>query len=113
MRSDKQHLEDIQNCIRKIKSYISETKTHQELRADEKTADAVINNLEVIGEAAKNISKELKEKYPKVPWKEIAGTRDVLIHAYNWVDYETIWQTVTKDIPDLEEKVNAILKALK
>ena len=65
--------------------------------------------LTVIGEAAKQVSFSLKEKHPEIPWKEISGMRDKIIHHYFGVDYEAVWLTVITDIPDLEKKITFIL----
>ncbi|MGC8588251.1 MAG: DUF86 domain-containing protein [Hydrogenobaculum sp.] len=71
---------------------------------------AFIRSLEIIGEAAKNLSNEFREKYPEIPWKEIAGMRDMLIHEYFGVDYKIVWNTIRQDIPILQEKINKILE---
>jgi len=71
--------------------------------------DAVIRNLEIIGEAVKNISPAMRIEYPDVPWKQIAGLRDVLIHHYFGVDLETVWLVVEKRLPDLSERIKFIL----
>ena len=65
--------------------------------------------LTVVGEAAKHVSSGLKTEYPDVPWKEISGMRDKIIHHYFGVDYEAVWLTVTTDIPELEQKITLIL----
>ena len=70
--------------------------------------DAVIRNFEVIGEATKMISEDLKQAYIEIPWKEMAGMRDKLIHDYLGVDVEVIWETVQQDIPVLEKLLNKI-----
>lgn len=72
---------------------------------DSKTQDAVIRRLEIMGEAAKNIHEEIRGKYPHVPWKQIAGMRDVLIHAYAGVNIRRVWKVIREDAPRLKEMV--------
>jgi uncharacterized protein with HEPN domain len=75
---------------------------------DEKTIDACIRNVEILGEAGKNISLEFKEKYPEIEWSAIARTRDKLIHSYFGVDVEILWKIVKYDIPELKQKLENI-----
>ena len=73
--------------------------------------DAVIRNLEVIGEATKNVSEEIKEKYPEVEWKEAAGFRNVLIHDYFGIDLEAVWDTIKKNLLPFKEHILKVLKS--
>ena len=71
---------------------------------------AFVRSLEVIGEAVKNLPKEFRDKHPQIPWKSIAGMRDVLIHEYFGVDYELVWKAVNESIPALKREVENLLK---
>jgi len=77
-----------------------------------KTQDAVIRRIEVIGEAVKNIPDGVKKKHPDVPWKKIAGMRDILIHEYFGVDLELTWKVVKEDIVDLKKKILKVKESL-
>ena len=72
--------------------------------------DACIRRIEIIGEAVKNISQETKDKYPEIKWKEIAGTRDRIIHSYFSVDLDVVWDIIRKDLPVLEKQLKEIIK---
>ena len=73
---------------------------------------AVLRGLEIIGEAAKNLSKELKTKYSQIPWKEIAGMRDKLIHHYFGVNLNLVWETVKTKLPELRNQILHIVKEM-
>jgi len=81
--------------------------TREEFSKNELIQDAVIRNFEIIGEASKNLSAEFKRDFPEVPWKEIAGMRDKLIHHYMGVDIDVIWKTVRQDISFLAKELKA------
>lgn len=76
---------------------------------DEKTYDAVVRNLEVIGEAAKKVPDEVRGRYPDIEWKKISGFRDIAIHEYYDMDEEILWDVVKNRIPELLEQVTEIL----
>ncbi|QUV81463.1 DUF86 domain-containing protein [Chloracidobacterium sp. D] len=99
-RTLKDYLEDMWNAAGEALEFV-EGMRPEEFIHDRKTANAVIRSLEVMGEAAKKIPEDTRSRYPEVPWKEIAGMRDKLIHEYHGVDLQIIWKTVSQDIPPL------------
>jgi len=105
------YLEDILEAVEKIEKFTSDL-SYQEFVEDEKTVDAVLHNFEVIGEAAKNVPQGIREKYDKLPWTEMAGMRDKLIHGYATIDLEIIWKTVTSDVPELRLQVKNLQEKL-
>ena len=107
-RTDKDFLYDIQEAVRRIKAYTHEM-TYKEFLADTRTQDAVIRNLEIIGEATKKLSVRLRNQYPSVPWKEMAGARDRLIHHYFGVDIEVVWKISIAELSDLTSQIAEIL----
>lgn len=107
-KDDHTYVEHILSCIRKIKKYTKGI-SKQKFEENELLQDAVIRNIEIIGEATKNISDKFKKSYSFIPWKEISGMRDKLIHHYMGVDVEVIWTTVKKDIPTLEKELKTLL----
>ena len=89
--------------------YFTQDRSRRDLDADEVLTLAMVRLLEIVGEAARNISDSIKDKYPAVPWKPIAGTRDRLIHGYFDVDLDIVWQIITADLPPLTSSLEQIL----
>jgi len=110
MDRDSVYLKHIPDAILQIESFSQNITTATELRDQPLPRAGIERMLTIIGEASKSVSSELKEHHPEIPWKEISGMRDKIIHHYFGVDYEAVWLTVKTDIPDLKEKIIRILK---
>ena len=102
-------LEDILQVIKKIEKYTNGLDCER-FRSDEKSVDAVIRNLEIIGEASKNIPSELKDKFPKIPWKRMMGLRNIVIHEYFGVDLKIIWEIARENLPGVKPLIKQVLK---
>jgi uncharacterized protein with HEPN domain len=87
--------------------------SYNKFAKDTKTIDAVIRNLEVIGEAARQVPDIIKQKYSDIPWKELIGLRNRVVHEYFGVDFEIVWEIITNDLPDLKEKIGNVLTEVK
>lgn len=98
------YFEDIRTSIGNIEEY-TKGLGFEDFRDDKKTIDAVVRNLEVIGEAARNIPKELKKEYLNVPWEKMVSMRNKVIHEYFGVDVEILWQTIKEDLPGLKKQI--------
>lgn len=110
MSRDRVHLLDILDRGQRILEYTQEGREH--FLEDLKTQDAVIRSFEVIGEACKRLSAEIREQAPEIPWIRIGGFRDVLIHEYAGVDLEQVWLRVERDLPELLDVVRRLVKGL-
>ncbi|MFV2040733.1 MAG: DUF86 domain-containing protein [Candidatus Hydrothermarchaeales archaeon] len=108
-RTPELFLADIIEAIDSIKEYTQDME-EDEFKRDKKTRDAVIRNLEIIGEATKNLPTEIKEKNPDVNWRVISGMRDKLIHGYFGVSPKIVWETIKSDLPSFEEQIKKILQ---
>jgi uncharacterized protein with HEPN domain len=111
-RTNLDYLEDISDAIAKGLKFI-EGMNLDDFKEDEKTQYALIHAIEIIGEASKKVSDEIKSNYSFVPWREISGMRDKLIHDYFGVNEEVVWKTATEDLPVLKKYIEEIIKSLK
>ena len=111
MKKDKVYLTHILDAISDVEKFMQEV-SEEEFFVNKEKQYAVLRGLEIIGEASKNLSNELKEKSSNVDWKDIAGMRDKLIHAYFGVNLPLVWETVKMDLPQLKKQVLLLLKGL-
>src|SRR3989337_2889437 len=99
-RADTDFLKDIREAIRRITAYLGGM-DYETFMRDTKTQDAVIRNLEIVGEAAKSLSDQLRLENPQIPWRGMTGIRDRLIHHYFGVNLDIVWQVVLVELPEL------------
>jgi uncharacterized protein with HEPN domain len=111
-RSHKLFVEDIRGSVEKIERYIKDL-SYNEFIENEIVIDAVIRNLEVIGEAATNIPESIRKKYHTIPWKRMIGLRNIMIHGYFGVDLEIIWEIITRNLPETKPLIMKILEEIK
>ena len=107
-RDESLYLADIESACEKVLKY-TRGMSYQQFTKDDLHFDAVLRNLEIIGEAAKSIFEERRQKYPHVKWRKIAGFRDIVAHNYFGVSDEIVWDVVQNEIPTLLESVKVML----
>ncbi len=112
MREWKLFIQDIYQAIQHIKEFVG-TMKRREFLADEKTRSAVAFKIENIGEASKNVPKEIRAKYKELPWTNMARMRDKITHFYFGIDYKVVWSVVKKELPAIEPALTKVLSDLK
>jgi uncharacterized protein with HEPN domain len=110
-RDYRDYLQDIFDAVNDIENFVGNM-TYEEFIKDRKTLNAVVRSIEIIGEASENIPETMKAKHKELPWKQMAGLRDKLIHAYFGVDVETLWKAVKENIPPLRRSIQQMLQDL-
>ncbi len=110
MRTYKLYLKDILHAIKKIEKY-ARGLTFKRLKKEELVIDAIIRNLEIVGEAAKNIPTDIKQRGDEIEWKKVAGLRDILIHQYFGIDLAILWDIVKNKLPALKKQISRLLKS--
>jgi uncharacterized protein with HEPN domain len=108
-RKDKAYLKHILDAISDIKRFMKGL-TKEEFFGNKEKQYAVLRALEIIGEATKNLSKEMKAERAEIQWSDIAGMRDKLIHQYFGVNLDLVWETVKKNLPELENQISEMLR---
>jgi uncharacterized protein with HEPN domain len=108
LRDPRQYLEDIVERCTRIIEYTSGL-TRDQVFTDSMRFDGVLHNFHVIGEAVKALPEAVRSQYPDIPWKDIAGMRDFIAHAYFMLDLDILWQGIEKDVPQLRARVREIL----
>jgi len=108
-RSYKLFIEDILSAINKVEDYIKDL-TYEEFLNDNMRIDAVVRNLEIIGEAAKYVPADIKEQYADIPWKRMMGLRNIVVHEYFGIDFSIIWNIASINMPELKPEIELLLK---
>ena len=110
MKNDKVYLQHILDSIDTIEMYIENIEKDEFLNDPKLVNDGVVRQLEIIGEATKNISEEYRRGHPEVEWSKVIGMRNRIAHEYFYIDYEVVWDTVKRDLPKLKEQIQRLLK---
>lgn len=107
-KEDTIYLQHILDAISRIEEYVHKL-SYGEFLENRLIQDGVIRQIEIIGEATKRLSPKMRNQVSDIPWKDIAGMRDKLIHDYMGVDIDAVWETVSKDIPELKNKMKNLI----
>lgn len=106
-RTPRVYLNDILSALQRVEQY-TDGLSFEQFRSDSKTVDAVVRNLEVIGEAARQMPKDTVAEHPGIPWAKMVGLRNKVLHEYFGVDIEILWQTIREDLPSLKAQVEKL-----
>jgi uncharacterized protein with HEPN domain len=110
-RPYKLRVEDILISMEKIEKYVAD-KGFEQIVRDELLIDAVVRNLEIIGEASRHVPEEIRSQWPGIPWHRMAGLRNVVIHQYFDVDLEALWKIVSDNLPETKLKIKEMLASI-
>jgi uncharacterized protein with HEPN domain len=108
-RNLKLYLQDIWESTLAIEEY-TQNLAEDEFYSNRQVQDAIIRRLEIIGEAVKNVDDDFRNKYPQIPWKKIAGMRDIITHEYFGIKLERVWDVLRKDLPDIKQQMLLIME---
>ncbi len=111
MEKDKQALIDILKATRQIISYSEDIKK-QDLQQDDEKQAAILYRMIIVGEATKRLSAEFRQQYPMIPWREMAGLRDVVIHDYDELDFDILWNVIQVNLPEILPQLQLIFNSL-
>ena len=109
MRRDLQFLEDISEAAAAIERFVADS-SEESFSGDEVVRSAVLHKLTVIGEAAARVTAELRERHPDLPWSDVVGFRNVVVHAYFALEWSIVWTTATEEVPELRRQIARILE---
>jgi len=112
-RSPELFIQDMLEAIEKIEKYTESIEDLDEFKRNNMVADAVLRNLEIIGEAARNIPEEIRTKYNEIPWNRVVGLRNIVIHGYFVVDLDVIWVIIKEQLPELKDVLFRMLEEVK
>ena len=106
---NKTRLQDMIDAIESIEAY--QLSNYEKFVSDDKTQDAIMFNLVILGEAANQITDQFQEEHPEIPWASMIGTRNIIVHGYDQIRLPIVWEIITKDLPILKEQISSALSS--